>query len=156
MKKGLLLALLGLMMQVASAQINDHAIGLRFGYGGGISYQHKFSRETRGELNGQFLLGSSYSSIRLTGIYQWVFDMNKGFAFYVGPGVSTGSLQLENTYNGKGKPGFFLSIGGQAGIEYIFDGIPIQLSVDVLPMFSIVNNYDDIYLDPAFGIRYVF
>ena len=156
MKKIILLAVLGLSLQLASAQINDHALGLRFGYGGGISYQHKFSKTTRGEFNGQFLLGSSYSTLRLTGIYQWFFDMDRGFGFYAGPGVSTGSVSIGDNYNGKGDNGFFVSVGGQVGIEYTFEDLPLQISIDVLPMFSVVNNYDDIYLDPALGIRYVF
>ncbi len=156
MRKTLLILLLTLCASAAQAQINDHAIGVRFGYGGGISYQHKFSKVNRGELNAQFGISDSYTTLRLTGIYQWVFNMNDGFHFYVGPGVSAGSLSIDNKYAGKGENGLFVSVGGQLGVDYVFDGIPLQLSLDVLPMISVVNNYDDIYLDPALGVRYVF
>lgn len=156
MKKFLFLMIACALFSQAHAQINDHALGIRFGFGGGISYQHKLSKTNRLELDGAFNVSESYNSIRLTGIYQWVFDMNKGFSFYAGPAISTGSMTLGGTYNGKGKNGFYLSGGGMAGLDYNFDGLPVQVSVDVLPMFPIINNVDNFYLDPALGVRIVF
>ena len=156
MRKNLIILALTFITMTAHAQIEDHAIGIRFGFGGGISYQHKFSKVNRGELNAQFGTGGAYTTLRLTGIYHWVFRMQDGFHFYVGPGLSTGSLQLENNYAGDGNAGFFVSVGGQLGVDYVFDGIPVQLSVDILPMVPVVNNYDQIRLDPALGVRYVF
>lgn len=157
MRKILLILLLTLCASAAQAQINDHAIGVRFGFGGGISYQHKFSKENRGEFNAQFGVGDTYTTLRLTGVYQWVFNMHNGFHFYVGPGASLGSLKLGNDYGGKGEEGLFVSVGGQLGVDYVFDGVPIQISLDILPMYSVMNNYDNgVGFDPALGIRYVF
>lgn len=156
MKKILLLTFSLLVFAGAKAQISDHAIGLRFGWGGGLSYQMKLDKNNRLELNGAMNFGGAYSTLRLTGAYHWVFQMSGPWQFYVGPAASAGSLKLENNYAGKGDNGLFVSIGGQIGVDYTFENVPILLSVDVLPMISVVNNYDDIYLDPAFGIRYVF
>ena len=156
MKKILTLVLAFTFFSQAHAQINDHAIGIRFGFGGGISYQQKMSKTNRLELNGSANFYNGYSAFRLTGVYQWVWDMNKGFSFYAGPALSTGTMSLGDNYNGKGKNGFFVSGGGQVGLDYNFDGLPLQFSVDVMPLFPISNNVDDFYPDPALGVRFVF
>ncbi len=156
MKRFILLLLFIAATLVSKAQIADNAIGVRLGYGGGISWQHKLSKTTRTELNVAFGGGDEFSTFRLTGLYQYVYRMGSGFHFYAGLGGSAGYVSTGNKYAGDGDNGVYLSLGGQLGIDYMFDGIPVQISIDAMPMFPVINKYADLYFDPALGIRYYF
>lgn len=156
MKKLVLTIIIVLTVQLGFSQVNDHALGLRFGYGGGISYQGKISKTNRFEVDGSFGLGSSYTYGRVTGIYQWVFDAGIGWNFYVGPAISVGSLIKDDPGIGKGEDGLYILGGGQLGVDYNLQNLPFQISIDIMPQFAIVNSYDSYYIDPALGIRWVF
>ena len=133
----------------ASAQVDGNAIGIRFGNGGEISYQHALGSANRLELDLGF--GSwNYGGIYLNGAYQWVWDLSalaEGFNWYAGAGAAVGINE-----------GLGLGVLGQIGIEYNFN-IPIQLSLDWRPTFHLISSsslspfgYDGV----ALGIRYKF
>ncbi|MBK7035044.1 MAG: hypothetical protein IPI31_10150 [Bacteroidetes bacterium] len=156
MKKLLLILFAIGSFSVASAQIYGNALGVRFGYGGGISYQHQLNKTNRVEADLGMGLGNSYSYFRLTAAYHWVFDIGTGWNFYVGPAITVGSQFLKNDYLGNGKEGLFIMGGGQLGVEYNWQSLPFQISLDVLPQFAIVNGFDDVAFDPALGFRWIF
>jgi len=156
MKKLLLILFAIGSFSVASAQIYGNALGLRFGYGGGISYQHQLNKTNRVEADLGLGLGITYSYFRLTTAYHWVFDIGVGWNFYVGPALTVGNQFLKDNYLGSGKEGLFIMGGGQLGVEYNWQNLPFQISLDVLPQFAIVNGFDDVTLDPALGLRWVF
>ena len=156
MKKLLLPVFICILFTHSYSQVNDHALGVRFGYGGGISYQQGLNNLNRLEVNLGFSLGSYYSAFVLTAVYQWVFPLKGGFNWYIGPAATLGSWSVGDTYTGKKDGGFFLSAGGQLGLEYNFAELPLQISIDVIPEAGIINGYNDFYFDPAFAVRYVF
>lgn len=145
-----------------------NAIGLRLGGNNGlgaeISFQTALFKKNRLELdfgyrrsdfsynydynNTSFYYNSQryYSNdIKLVGIFQWVFDIKKGFKWYVGPGVGVGFYSSKNNYNAvtdknETNSGAFGVIAGDGGIEYNFK-FPLQLSFDVRPELSISNGY---------------
>jgi len=134
---------------MASAQVDGRAIGIRFGNGGEISYQHPLGNANRLELDLGF--GSwAYGGMYLSGAYQWVWDLSDlgdGFNWYAGFG---GAVGINN--------GLGLGVLGQVGIEYNFN-IPLHLSLDWRPTFHILSSstlsrfgYDGI----ALGVRYKF
>ncbi len=155
--KGLILILFSVFcLSALTAQVNDHALGVRFGYGGGISYQHGLNKVNRLEANLALGLGSYYSYFKLSGAYHWVFDIGTGFNLYAGPAATVGSVNFESNYFGNDEEGLFIAIGGQLGLDYNFQEFPLQISIDIMPQFPILNPFEDVYFDPAIGVRWVF
>ncbi len=128
------------------ATTNAHAIGLRLDYGAEISYQHGLG-SNRIEAD----LGWWNNGFSITGVYHWVFNIDGGFNWYVGPGAS---LKFYNDNSDDGS-GVGLGIGGQIGIEYNFD-FPLQLSLDARPMWDVLYSGGGFHDWVALGIRYKF
>lgn len=150
MKKSILvIALIAAgFLSAANAQVDTRNIGLRFGWGAELSYQHPMSSSNRLELD----LGLGGYGFGLDGIYQWVFDLSElasGFNWYVGVGAGLGS------YTYKNNTAFNLSGNLQAGIEYNFD-IPLQISLDFRPKIYILNGAWFDYTGICLGVRYKF
>ncbi len=147
----------------ANAQdISANALGLRVGGGGGfgaeVSYQRALNPENRLELDLGWRNDSYYDAIKLVGLYQWVWNIEGGFNWYVGAGAGIGNVDVPAKYLDRyPKDGVFALIAGDIGIEYNFD-IPLLLSLDFRPEigFSDYNVVDDFTPDVALGIRYQF
>ncbi len=156
--KKLLLVLVAVLGISFAASAQSNAIGLRLGYGNEISYQTALG-SNRLELDlgslDAILYHYSYNFLSLTATYQWTFELPvPGLGWYVGPGAMAGFyLSDYSTENGLN-----LGIGGIIGLDYQFDAIPLQLSLDARPMYSIIHPeyFDGIGYSAAFGVRYVF
>ena len=141
----------------APAQVNPHAIGLRFGgggdvLGGEISYQHGLGSTNRLELDLGLGSGNSWSRTDLTGIYQWDWNLTDGLNWFVGPGATIGLWKPSNN------SGYFnIGVGGQIGLEYDFKkvGAPILLSLDTRPMWNLTGSGSGFGWGAALGVRYV-
>jgi hypothetical protein len=141
------------------AQETNHALGLRLGGGDGfgtsISYQHGLTDLNRLEFDLGMHSGHDYNSWGLAGIYQWVWDIEKGFSWYAGAGGRLGSWNWESSYTGSKNGGMFLSAVGNVGIEYTFP-IKIQVSLDARPEFGLINNGEAFGNSIALSVRYRF
>lgn len=157
MKKLILSAviLIGMAFSAQAQEISKNALGLRLGdsdgFGGELSYQRGLSDNNRLELDLGWRNNNNVDAFKLSGIYQWVWNIDGGFNWYAGPGAGIGSWSYKNESN------TFAYVGGDIGIEYLFD-IPLQLSLDLRPEFYLsdgyrTNNYGS---DIALGIRYRF
>jgi hypothetical protein len=166
MRRIFLLFVSVMFMQVlASAQVADHALGIRFGtvYGLGteISYQHGLSRVNRLEIDLGFSsdyyyvndFKQEYNSWGLTGVYQWVRNIDNNLNWYYGPGGKIGSWSSNMGYNYKYNNGMFLSAVGDIGIEYCFP-IGIQLALDARPEIGLINTGSGVNI--GFSVRYQF
>lgn len=150
-----------------SAQAQErNAIGLRFGdndgFGAEVSYQRTFaSAKNRLELDLGWRDSNNYDAVKLTGLYQWVWNIEGGFNWYAGVGGGVGSWSYD--YNGPGPRndfddnGTFIFVAGDIGIEYNFD-IPLQLALDFRPEFYFNDDYrnDNFGPDIAIAVRYKF
>ncbi|HNW49475.1 MAG TPA: hypothetical protein PKH79_00250 [Prolixibacteraceae bacterium] len=141
----------------ASAQINSHAIGLRLGGGSlgnaEISYQHKLSNENRLEFDLGWGGNSNWNRMNIVGLYHWLWNIDGGLNWYVGPGGALGFYSYHND------PGYInVAIGGQIGLEYDFNkkGAPILLSLDARPMWDFLGDNAGLGWGAALGIRYTF
>jgi hypothetical protein len=150
MKKFIFALALGLsIISALNAQKMGKAIGLRFGYGGEISYQQPLGNANRLELD----LGLNAYGFGLNGVYQWVWDLSSladGFNWYAGIGAGVGTY---NYYLGTNH----LNVGilGQIGMEYNFN-IPLQLSLDYRPGFYFLNGFYPSYDGICLAARYRF
>ncbi|MGV6846487.1 MAG: hypothetical protein ACWA42_10220 [Lutibacter sp.] len=159
MKKiGFILLLLQTVF-VYSQNISENAIGLRFGdnngFSGEVTYQKKLGSMNRFELNLGLRNNNDFDAYKLTGLYQFIWEIDKGFNWYAGFGAGIGSWNNSNVNNNK-SDGLFLNADGNVGIEYNFD-IPLLISLDFRPEIGLIGNFgDNTDLDIALSLRYQF
>ena len=165
MKKVILSAfmLLGLAFSAQAQDISKNALGLRLGdndgFGGEISYQRGLGDNNRLELDLGFRNSNEVDAFKLTGIYQWVWNIDGGFNWYAGVGGGVGSWSYDRRIGGEQveDSGAFVFVAGDLGIEYNFKEAPIQLSLDIRPeLYFNSDDYreDNFGPDLALGIRY--
>jgi hypothetical protein len=152
-----LIAIIGLGL-TTNAQVHSHAIGLRLGGGDefatAISYQHGLKEATRLEFDLGFSSHNEYSAWAITGLHQWVWNIEEGFNWYAGVGGKVGSRSWSSKYEGSGSNGAFMAIDGDIGIEYIWD-FGLQVSLDLRPELGLINRSGFPNYDLGLGIRYV-
>jgi len=144
------------MSTAASAQIQD--LGVRIG--GGQGYGAELSAMwglggNRLETDLGWNSGDYYTGFSLTGIYQWTGEIGSGFGWYAGVGARLAYWNWDAGY-GDSDSDIALAIAGQAGVEYNFDAIPFQISLDIRPAFYLIPDTDFHWGDIALGIRYRF
>ncbi len=155
-----------LVFLINAQDISDNAIGLRLGdsegFGAEISYQRAIGDNSRLEFGFGWRDGKNYNGFKLTGLYQWVMELDGDFNWYIGGGGGIGSYKADDDRNAQDdflfKSDEFLFIAGNIGIEYYFD-IPLLLSLDFRPEIGFwddtINN-NDIAFDIALALRYQF
>lgn len=166
MKKVFLSAimLLGLAYGAQAQSGGRNALGLRLGdndgFGAEVSFQRDLSSNHRLELDLGWRNSNDWDAFKLTGLYQWTWNIEGGFDWYAGVGGGVGSWSYD--YNGPGPnrykdDGTFVFVAGDIGIEYNFD-IPLQLSLDFRPEVYFNDDYrgDNFGPDIALGVRYKF
>ena len=138
------------------SRAQDNLIGIRGGWYSGISVQHYLSEGEAVEGLFQIVRGG----INLTGLYELhePLSVADGFGFYYGAGGHFGIYQEEqrlfgDRYSGSGG---VIGIDGIAGVEYIFDQIPLQLSLDYKPALNIGGGGLWLFHDAALGVRIYF
>ncbi len=160
MKKLVLSVLLfgGFVCSGHAQKISENALGLRLGdndgFGAEVSYQRALGSANRLEADLGWRNSRNVGAIKLTGIYQWVWNIDGNFNWYAGAGAGLGSWRY-NKY-GYSDSGTFVFAAGDIGIEYDFD-IPLLLSLDFRPEFGGSGYYENSYgSDIAISVRYQF
>jgi len=150
---------IGFVFASSAQDISPNAIGIRTGdndgFGYEASYQRKMSDINRLELDLGFRDNKNFDIWKLSGVYQWVWNLDGGFNWYAGFGAGIGSFSDKNDVDAD--DGLFVNADGNIGIEYNFE-IPLLISLDFRPEFGIVNDFgdNDLGLDIALGLRYQF
>lgn len=138
-------------------EISENAIGLRIGDGDGfgteISYQRALGGTNRLEVDLGIRSGDNYDGFRLTGIYQWVWNIDGGFNWYAGVGGGVANYDYDDRFDLDSET--FIYAAGQVGIEYNFD-IPLLISLDTRPTIGFGDFNNDFDFDIALGVRYQF
>lgn len=137
------------------AQDYNTGIGLRGGLYNGVTIKHFLGSKTAVE----GLIATRWGSIDLTALYELhrynAFDVDR-LNWYYGIG---GHVGLWNGDNIPGSPlGSYVAVGvdGILGIEYNFSEIPINVSLDWKPRFTILG-YSKFAPDgAAISLRYIF
>lgn len=142
---------------LSSAQDYKTGIGLRAGYPAGLTVKHFISSKTA--LEG--ILATQWRGFVITGLFEahkQLADVNNlnwyyGFGAHVGfwNGTSNRSYWME-----PGTSYTVVGIDGILGLEYSFEDIPINLSIDWKPAFNLTG-YTGFWGDGgALSIRYIF
>ena len=162
MKKVIVSAVLfvGAVLSSQAQDISKNSIGLRLGdndgFGAEISYQRRLTPINRLEFDLGWRNSDEVDAIKLAGMYQWVWNIDKGLNWYAGAGGGIGSWSYSN--EGESNNGSFVFISGNLGIEYQFD-FPLQLTLDVRPeIYLLSGDYRETNFGPdlALGIGYQF
>ncbi len=151
---------LSIIATTMAQDISSNAIGIRVGdndgFGTEVNYQRNLGNTHRLELGLGWRDASNFNAIRLTGLYQWVWNLDGNFNWYAGFGGAVGSFDFDDTFINDELDEFFFNAAGVVGIEYNFD-FPILISLDFRPEIGIINDVDDdLEFDIALGIRYQF
>ena len=128
------------------------ALGVKF-YPGAVTLKHFIKTDVA-------LEGIAYffdRGLRVTGLYEFHGDINgaPGLKWYIGPGAHVGFYNSKyyegNSYVGVG-------IDGVLGLDYKFNGAPINLSLDWQPSFEFGDHYKNGFSGDwgGFAIRYTF
>lgn len=150
----------GFFTTVEAQQIADNAIGIRLGDNEGlgteINYQRAFGENNRLEFGLGWNSSSKANGFKLTGIYQWVWNIDGGFNWYAGAGGGVGSSSYNrDEFPERDKSNTFVFIAGDVGIEYNFD-IPLLISLDFRPEIGFGDFRNDLGFDIGLGLRYQF
>lgn len=156
MRKVILGSILGLLLSFnanSQATGSDYqtAIGVKF-YPGSLTVKHFVNDGAAVE----GLLSFWSYGFRVTGLYEFHGDITgaPGLKWYAGPGVHIGAYNTKwtNAFPGR-NDGLAIGIDGVLGLDYKFDGVPINMSIDWQPSFNIVG-YSHFYGWGGLGIRY--
>ncbi len=163
MKKILIatITMLALSAMIANAQSMGNtyktALGVKvWNNGGGISLKHFISTNHALEGIGYFWNRGS----RLTGLYEFHFDIANaaGLKWYIGPGAHVGFYndRYDDRFGNYGNGGSFVGLDGVLGLDYKFNGAPINLSLDWQPSveFGYGRGFNSGW--GGLGIRYTF
>ncbi len=135
--------------QQASAQSGyQTALGVKVWDGGGISLKHFTGGNNALEGIGYFWR----QGFRITGLYEIHGPINgaNGLQWYIGPGAHIGF------YNDRYGNNSYIGIDGVLGLDYKFNGAPINISLDWQPSFEFGTNRGFVGNWGGLGIRYTF
>lgn len=144
-------------MMAVQAQDYTSAIGLRGGFYGGLTFKHFLSEKMAFE----GLLTAKYRGINFTALAEFHNSISEvdGLKWYYGFGGHIGFYNNNYYYNNYlGSDNYLMIIGvdGILGLEYTFDFIPFNLSLDWKPVFNLIGAS---YFTPyggALSVRYCF
>ncbi|WP_235969816.1 hypothetical protein [Pedobacter planticolens] len=146
-------AILTMSTSTVKAQSYKNAIGGRFGSANGISFKTGLNKNAMLELIGNFRSNKNVDYLRLTGLYEVYNPINgaPGLTWYYGGGGTIGSVKVKG-YDGD----VYLGLNGVLGLDYKFNGAPINLSLDWIPTLQLTPDTDFYSGDVGLGVRFTF
>jgi len=156
MKRVILLTLLFAFLTVTSnAQEYRTSLGLRAGLPYGLTVKHFLNKTNAVE----GILAGSYGGFVITGLYEnehWT-GQYPGLNWFWGAGGHVGfwdagrNPNIDDSYTGS-----VIGLDGIIGLEYTFEEIPLNLSLDLLPSVNLIGFTGWGGINGALSIRYVF
>lgn len=142
--QNLLLATLVLMSVSLTAQNFESAVGARLGVPLSASYKMFLNDSDAVEVYAGIRSWPGLNSVSVAGAYQRhnSFDLDGDLAplqWYYGAGASVSFFSYDRDFIGD-DGGIGLGISGYLGLQYAFDGVPIELTVDWVPTIGIGSN----------------
>ena len=165
MKKLTLLLLtigfIGLAQQETKAQAlgsnYQNAIGGRFGVANGITFKHFMNDKNALDFILNFRARKNhYSSFRLVGLYEIHAPITNatGLQWYYGIGGGIGSYTYKDDSHRDSD--VYLSVDGVLGLDYKFNGAPINIALDWKPSFDISPSQGLDFEGVGLSIRFAF
>lgn len=135
---------MGLSTQAHSQAYYEKAIGLRLGWGLGVTGKYFLNDKAAIEANVRYrnygVVGFSYYWLTVQGLYEIhnpLESLADGLQWYYGGGAYVTIVGGDFDYPGSDFDGTFFGISGVLGLDYKFADIPLNLSVDWMPSINI-------------------
>lgn len=141
MKKILILSFFTLSLTSYGQEYN-HALGLRGGFNSGLTYRNYASDSKAYE----FILSARWGGLSITGLIEYFQPLGSepGLRWFYGFGAHVGSYRSGKPNVPPANENLLLGIDGIIGIDYKFQGLPINISLDAKPEFNIVPTFFDL------------
>lgn len=159
MKKLLLLCLTAGFILLAQTESQaqstyKNAIGGRFGEANGVTFKTFVNNQDALDFILNFQSRGNYSYFRLTGLYEIhkPFQNAAGLRYYYGAGATLGSRKDKRYDDSQ----LLAGIDGVLGLDYKFDGAPINLSLDWKPELVIAPDTDFEARGLGLSVRFTF
>lgn len=140
--------------QEAKAQYKN-AFGVRVGDYSGLTYKTFIEQSDALDLMLGFRSTSAYSAVKFTGLYEIHNPFESeltGLSWYYGGGMSIGGIDYKLIDKNK----FLFSADAVLGVDYKFDGAPINLSFDWKPALQVAPDTDFKAGQFGFSVRLTF
>lgn len=156
MKKRIFLIIISIILEVTvQAQEYKTSMGLRAGLPVGITAKHFMNRTYAVE----GIVATRWGGFVMAGLFEREYRIvdYPGFYWFWGGGIHIGKWdegynpRLKSTYAGP-----VAGIDGIIGLEYTFDELPLNVSVDLLPSVNLLGSAGWGGINGALSIRYVF
>jgi hypothetical protein len=156
MKKAFIVLIIAIAaVGTVKAQDYKTSLGLRAGVPYGVTIKHFLGKTDAVE----GILAGLYGGFVITGLWENEHWTGKypGLNWYWGLGAHVGfwdagmNPNLNSTYTGA-----VIGVDAVLGLEYTFDDIPINLSLDVLPVVNLIGSTGWGGINGALSVRYVF
>jgi hypothetical protein len=138
-----------------NAQEYKTSLGLRAGLPYGVTIKHFFGKSNAVE----GILASRWQGFVVTALLEnehWTGNY-PGLNWFWGLGAHVGFWDAGNNPNlSKQYSGSVIGVDGILGLEYTFDEIPLNLSLDLLPTVNLTGSTGWGGINGALSIRYVF
>jgi hypothetical protein len=138
-----------------NAQEYKTSLGLRAGLPYGVTIKHFFGKSNAVE----GILASRWQGFVVTALLEnehWTGNY-PGLNWFWGLGAHVGFWDAGNNPNlSKQYSGSVIGVDGILGLEYTFDEIPLNLSLDLLPTVNLIGSTGWGGINGALSIRYVF
>ncbi|MBK9256111.1 MAG: hypothetical protein IPM42_11535 [Saprospiraceae bacterium] len=157
-KLTLLVALFVLSFSGIQAQEYNTAVGLRLGYPTALTGKKFISDRNAIEAIVGFRSFSGFSYIGITGLYQVYNPIQsvEGLSWFYGGGANVYLYSFKSSFVGDSGSNLSLGLAGIIGLDYKFKDIPLNLSLDWLPIFSLTGYGNGFGADSyALSARYV-
>ncbi|RMA64245.1 hypothetical protein [Ulvibacter antarcticus] len=156
----LLLVISVFASEMYAQEISKNAIGVRFGDSRGFGVEANYQRavgtnNNRIELGLATRSGKKTDAIKLTGLYEWVWNIDGGLNWYAGPGVGVGQVIYDDKHFNDRSAEVYGYATGTVGLEYDFD-FPLLVSFDLRPEANFGRYVDDVNLNIGIAARYQF
>ena len=156
--KRIILVFAALLTLSASLEAQDYTtgIGLRGGLATGVTLKHFIGDNSA--LEG--IIVTRWRGLALTGLFELhkmqIFDVER-LNFYYGVGGHVGFYDGSYYPNGTAGESFLaLGVDGILGVEYNFNEIPINVSVDWKPSLNLLGGFNPGFDEGALSVRYIF
>ncbi len=143
MKKLVLLGLTATIIllsqtETKAQQTYKNALGGRLGFANGITFKTFVAPNKALDFILNFQSKEDVNTFRFTGLYEIHNPINNaaGLKWYYGIGGTLGSYKYKYADNGE----LYASLDGVLGLDYKFNGAPINMSLDWKPAFEVAPN----------------
>jgi hypothetical protein len=142
------------MFGVVQAQPYKLAVGARVGNYLGLSVKGNFTENHSLEV----IAETRRKGYLATLLYEFHLEIRKaeGLRPYIGAGFHFGSFSSTWINSPNPSRSFGAGLDAIIGLEYTFDGAPINISIDIKPFFNYTGVWNPYFDNYGLGLRYTF